>query len=606
MTVMKNNNNIKETFQVIVIFVLIFNFSISNAQIFSDDCSLAPIVLANMPSCNNFPYYVVFEDNFEGNSLDLTKWQIQPWGQGVLYGSNNAINQEYNSLDNVEVSNGTCKIIAKKETVIRRAVSWMPDNEILEDGLPNLRTYNYTSSNLWTISENFGYGKYEIRCRLPEGRGFWPAFWTFGGQRWNEIDIFDNTRGNDRFECGPGYDYDGDGESEGCRWGTENIPDFSEWHTFTCKYEFDRIIWQIDNVTIRTKYRFYTATGDEIKCDDNIAINTYFQLQSFPIEKMHLIMNLAIRQNGYDPDENTPFPSIFEIDYVRYSIRSEGEPCNGCLESIEYKSTNELPSVTRAENYIQAGNDVTVLSGQNVVFKAPVIRLLPGFSTESGSYFRAKSENCDWGNFVDVPITFIGSNAVDNYQVFQCSDPIYTIEATGALYYYFRVSNYAGDLIYSISGMPNSNYVWLWNTLGVAEGWYFVHQELSNCSFNDERDYVLYVSYGNCRTPEDYTDFPKRDSVENDQIIIEDELVIYPNPATNEITVFCSLSKISTVIIAIFDANGKEVFYQNNIFFREGINKQTIDVSKLSDGVYILNIFVGGDNKSSVFVKSNQ
>lgn len=46
--------------------------------------------------CDYNPYVLEFEDNFEGNSLDLSKWQIQPWGQGALQGQ---ANQEYMSLE---------------------------------------------------------------------------------------------------------------------------------------------------------------------------------------------------------------------------------------------------------------------------------------------------------------------------------------------------------------------------------------------------------------------------------------------------------------------------------------------------------------------------
>ncbi|MBI4646073.1 MAG: family 16 glycosylhydrolase [Bacteroidia bacterium] len=176
------------------------------------NCQKASGFLFSMPPCNNGSYYLAFEDNFDGNSLDLSKWEIQPWGQGALQGSANI---EYYSLDNAIISHGTLKITAKKETVTRRAVSWMDDNEILSDGLPNLRTYEYTSSNIWTKKKFFN-GKYEIRSRMPNGTGLWPAFWMFGGQRWNEIDVFDNYSGINTFVTSAGFDYDNTGVAQGC------------------------------------------------------------------------------------------------------------------------------------------------------------------------------------------------------------------------------------------------------------------------------------------------------------------------------------------------------------------------------------------------------
>ena len=328
------------------------------------------------------------------------------------------------------------------DKVTRRAVSWKNDNEVLTDGLPNLRTYEYTSSNLWTLKKFF-HGKYEIRARLPDGKGLWPAFWMFGGQRWNEIDVFDNYDGINTFVTSVGHDYDGNGTSEGCNQSFSGY-DFSQWHTFTCIFDFDRIIWQIDGVTVRSLHRFQTLSGIIVYCGENIAQGTYFFQKSFPIESMSIILNLAIGSgNGPSPlpDATTPFPSIFEIDYVRFYIKSEDEPCDGCLDYVVYENTDQLPTLTRAKNYIQAGNNVTVKSGQNVSFKAPEITLLPGFSTEPGAEFEAVAEECNLLNYEDVFVSFIGSNAVDNYQVIKCINPVYTIEATGVLFYSFRVYN---------------------------------------------------------------------------------------------------------------------------------------------------------------------
>ncbi|MBI4646074.1 MAG: hypothetical protein HY738_05610 [Bacteroidia bacterium] len=217
---------------------------------------------------------------------------------------------------------------------------------------------------------------------------------------------------------------------------------------------------------------------------------------------MSIILNLAVGSgNGPSPlpDATTPFPSVFEIDYVRFYIKSEDEPCDGCLDHIVYENTDQLPTITRASNYIQAGNNVTVKSGQNVSFKAPTIELLPGFSTEPGATFEATAEECNLLNYTDVLINFIGSNAVDNYQIIKCINPVYTIEATGVLFYSFRVYNLLGQLIHSTSGTPASNHINLWNAINAADGWYSVHLELLNCSDSDIRDYNLFVAQGSCK-----------------------------------------------------------------------------------------------------------
>ena len=100
--------------------------------------------------------------------------------------------QEYNSLDNIVVQDGTCHVIARRENVTRRAIGYLGDEVILGDGLPNLRSFDFTSSNIWS-SFRFGQGTYEIRFRVDVQPGMFPAFWIFSSidNIWNEIDWFE-------------------------------------------------------------------------------------------------------------------------------------------------------------------------------------------------------------------------------------------------------------------------------------------------------------------------------------------------------------------------------------------------------------------------------
>ncbi|MCX6271117.1 MAG: family 16 glycosylhydrolase [Bacteroidetes bacterium] len=261
--------------------------------------------------CNDNPYVLVFEDNFDGDSLDVSKWKIQPWGQGSLTGDNS---QQYYSLDNVTVSSGICTITAKHETVIRKAVNWIPDTVILSDGLPNLRTYYYTSSNIWTTNK-FGHGMYEIRCRIPSGKGFWPAFWMYGTDSASnsEIDGFefwdDNTVKHHMTVHHNGQmcesDYTG--------------PDFSSaFHTFRVTWTDYKIEWYVDSVLKRRITKFNSILGQNVDCDGVLANTLYILEKSFPTDSVNIIMNLAIQTGTYAPDTNTPFPGSLEIDYIRY------------------------------------------------------------------------------------------------------------------------------------------------------------------------------------------------------------------------------------------------------------------------------------------------
>ncbi|MBL7930377.1 MAG: family 16 glycosylhydrolase [Bacteroidia bacterium] len=318
------------------------------------NCGKATTLLLEFPECKEEVYVLDFIDEFNGNSLDTALWQIQPWGQGSL---ENSANLEYNSLDNVTVKDGKCFITAKKETVIRRAIHWKQDDEILEDGKPNLRTYYYTSSNIWTKGQFFR-GKYEIRCKMPAGNGFWPAFWMFGGKRWNEIDVFDSYAGTSKYVSSIGHDYDKTGKSNGCSKILTGF-DFTKWHTFTCIFDYDKISFLIDGETIRVIHHFLTVSGNPLSCGDKIDYGTYFELKSYPIEKMHIIVNLALIRKGEDNfievDETTPFPSSFEIDYIKMWRRSDEK------EEIEV-----WPNPTNGNIVVNSNTDIYSL----VIFNA--------------------------------------------------------------------------------------------------------------------------------------------------------------------------------------------------------------------------------------------
>ena len=309
-----------------------------NSNSYSQVCGAQKVVVVNDGKCNDSPWVLHFEDEFNGDFLDTTKWEVQAWAQGTFL---DADSQEYNSLDNTTVVNGKLSIIAKKETVVRKAVFWRDEDDILDDGLPNLRTYHYTSANLWTKTP-FGYGKYEIRCKIPKGKGFWPAFWTFGGPRWNEIDVFefwnekdcfgnyDPTRLSKNPHFNSHYDYHGNKTNENCGsdmfgpCGNWNGPDYSEdFHTFTMIWDNYSIEWYVDGKLLRRATKFTTVLGQPIDCNSLSAYQYYLLNHAFPQQELqHIIVNLAIQAREKGPDETTPFPSAFEIDYILYYKRS--------------------------------------------------------------------------------------------------------------------------------------------------------------------------------------------------------------------------------------------------------------------------------------------
>jgi len=298
-----------------ILFILIC--SVLNTYAQKNSCKKAAVSLLKMPPCEHSDYFLVFEDNFDGDTLDITKWfPFMGVPRDFTFNSQKA----WHLPENLEVSNGTLKIISKKLTT-PYVGNWVTD---YSTNPPTTKTssFDYTTGELWT-KETFFYGKYEIRCRVPVGKGFWPAFWTFGVPGWNEIDFFEIGGADIKtFTCNIHGDHGKRGEHYHCPYKLKKRSfDFSQWHIFTCFFEFDRIIWQIDGKTVRVLPRYSTKSGKSVYCGDEVSQGVYYELKSYPLQPMSIIMNTAIQTGKKAPDAKTVFPNIYEVDYVRYYMK---------------------------------------------------------------------------------------------------------------------------------------------------------------------------------------------------------------------------------------------------------------------------------------------
>src|SRR5258708_4689729 len=106
-----------------------------------------------------------FADNFDGTQLDPTRWQ-------TTYKSGRAELQSY-VPDALRVSGGILRVTAQPQSGQDRP---------------------YTSGIITTqgkFSQQYGY--FEMRARVPDGQGLWPAFWLLhiGPLPWTEIDVLE-------------------------------------------------------------------------------------------------------------------------------------------------------------------------------------------------------------------------------------------------------------------------------------------------------------------------------------------------------------------------------------------------------------------------------
>lgn len=237
-------------------------------------------------------YQLVWEDEFNGTQLDLTKWE-QQIGDGCpsLCGwGNNEL--QYYRAQNTAVAGGLLTITAKRENFGGRA---------------------YTSSRLRTKNRgDWKYGRIEMRGKMPVGRGLWPAFWMLPTDEvygtWaasGEVDIMEYLGHQSNRVFGTLH-YGGTfplnqsaSNSFTLSSGTFN----GGFHDFALEWEPCAMRWYVDGVLYATQTNWNSAGGPYPAPFD---------------QRFHLLLNLAVGGNlPGAPDGSTVFPQTLVVDYVR-------------------------------------------------------------------------------------------------------------------------------------------------------------------------------------------------------------------------------------------------------------------------------------------------
>ncbi len=235
---------------------------------------------------------VAWNDEFDGDTIDSDNWtyDIGGWGWG------NGEGQFYTDRpENARVEGGLLIIEARQEQY--------------EDSY-------YTSARLKTQGlQEYQYGRFEARLKVPEGAGLWPAFWMLGAEfsedaedeanRWpnvGEIDVMEYIGKEPDLVLGtahgPGYS----GAGGLTKWNRQDYPIADDFHTYAVEWEADEIRWYYDGEHYHTVDR--ELVGDrEWVFDDH---------------PFFMIVNLAV--GGQLPGPvglDVEFPKQLLVDYVR-------------------------------------------------------------------------------------------------------------------------------------------------------------------------------------------------------------------------------------------------------------------------------------------------
>lgn len=317
--------------RLVILFIEILTASTLFAQC-NGLCDYFKIEPSTLEPCKDTHYVLKFEDNFDGDQINNDVWHLIPWKQGASVGGGE---KQVNTMDsdNLEVSDGTLKIKINNVPKQKKQIDWEPADKRMEDSVVNLRTYQYSSSNIWTRTADFGMGKYEIRFKLDRLDGMWPAFWIYngdgptpGGSIWNEFDIFEifYKKGKWDFTTNVHYDYENDGSNKDnfCP-SHEKRKDLDQWHTVTCYFTETKIEIYLDDELMERKFKYRTWTGRPVSCK-HPKRKARREMFGWPRETGHLIINMALQNLERGISQNPEdFPCVFEVDYVKYWVLEE-------------------------------------------------------------------------------------------------------------------------------------------------------------------------------------------------------------------------------------------------------------------------------------------
>jgi beta-glucanase (GH16 family) len=270
----------------------------------------------NLMTADNFslvkttenPYELVWSDEFNGvGAVDELNWNHE-----IGFKRNNEV--QWYQKENAFQKDGNLVIEARKVPAKTRV------NPNFIAGSPNFQTYtywiDYTSSSINTSKKlSWLYGRFEIRAKVTNLVGTWPAIWTLGENcEWpsnGEVDIMENYGGGilGNFAVGTGTRWSAKWDSAKVPVSTFTSKDpawLSKFHTWTLDWDYNRMSIYVDG-TLINEIDLNTTINGAANCK---GINPFRREQ-------YLLLNLALGGDNGGSVTNLTFPNQYLIDYVR-------------------------------------------------------------------------------------------------------------------------------------------------------------------------------------------------------------------------------------------------------------------------------------------------
>lgn len=234
-------------------------------------------------------YRLVWADEFDRDGLpDPARWVYDTERNRLGWYNNELQYYAAARFENTLVSGGRLRITARRESL---------------SSAPDWGGQRYTSARLITRGKaQWTYGFFEIRAKLPCGRGTWPAIWTLGsGGTWpddGEIDILEQVGSNPSRVFGTVHTLQSGGNGTGA---AIQVPDAcTAFHDYQLHWTRDEISIGMDG---NVYYRYANPRSGR---------NTWpFDAPQF------LLLNIAIGGTLGGAVDDSIFPVTMEVEHVR-------------------------------------------------------------------------------------------------------------------------------------------------------------------------------------------------------------------------------------------------------------------------------------------------
>lgn len=234
-------------------------------------------------------------DEFDGKRVDRTLWRFDTHRNAEGWHNNEKQYYSDDRPENARIERGTLVIEARREMLSKAR-------------FPDWGGQAYSSAKLVSRAP-LGYGFYQVRAKLPCGRGGWPAIWMLPADgvwpQMGEIDIMEMV-GWDAGTVHATLHSGSYNHAKGTQRGAQ-----TRLKTACTAFHDYQLDWTPQAITIGVDGRAYMRVTNDAAGDRG----------AWPFDRpYHLILNLAVGGDwgGKRGIDDTAFPMRLTIDHVRY------------------------------------------------------------------------------------------------------------------------------------------------------------------------------------------------------------------------------------------------------------------------------------------------